>query len=266
MKNALFLITAILLSLPLFQSCVKTESDDDMVSTAEDLATNAAFSDQIDLAANVAIEERGGGGACPVVTLEKPWGTWPNTLTIDYGADGCAGPNGKNILKGKLIISQTADAFTKGATRTLTFENFYVDAIQVEGTQSWTNNGLNTAGQWSFTKVAKDMKVSYPDGTSNFWNLTHTSTIVEGGLTLTWWDDVWSTEGSISGKNRDGVSYSATTAAPLLKKATCGWVSAGAIDLNVGGNTAVIDYGDGDCDNKATVTLPNGDTVTIKLN
>ncbi|MCK6692982.1 MAG: hypothetical protein L6Q97_12875 [Thermoanaerobaculia bacterium] len=266
MKNALFLITALLLSLSLFQSCVKTESDDATLATAEDLSTNAGLSDQIDLAANIAIEERGGGGACPVVTLEKPWGTWPNTLTIDYGPDGCAGPNGKNILKGKLIITQTADAFTQGATRTLTFENFFVDAIQVEGTQSWTNNGLNSAAQWSFTKVAKDMKLSYPDGTSNAWNLTHTSTIIQGGLTLTWWDDVWSTTGEISGVNRDGVHYSATTTAALVKKATCGWVSEGAIDLNVGGNTAVIDYGDGDCDNKATVTLPNGDTVTIKLN
>jgi hypothetical protein len=265
MKNAFFLITAMLFSLSLFQSCVKKESDATVVATAEDLAANAGFSDQIDLAANVAIEERGGGGACPIVTLEKPWGTWPNTLTIDYGTDGCAGPNGTNILKGKLIISQTADAFTKGATRTLSFENFYVDAIHVEGVQSWTNNGLNAAAQWSFTKVAKDMKVSYPDGTSTSWNLTHTSTLTQGGLTLTWWDDVWSTTGTISGVNREGVSYSATTTADLVKKATCGWVSAGAIDLNVGGNTAVIDYGGGDCDNKASVTLPNGDTFTIKL-
>lgn len=265
MKNSFFLITAFLLSLSLFQSCVKKESDTATVATAEDLAANADFSEQIDLAANIAIEERGGGGSCPIVTLDKPWGTWPNTLTIDYGADGCAGPNGNHILKGKLIISQTADAFTKGATRTLTFENFSVDAIQVEGTQSWTNNGLNSAAQWSFTKIAKDMKVSYPDGTSTSWNLTHTSTLTEGGLTLTWWDDVWSTAGEISGVNREGVHYSATTTAPLVKKATCGWVSAGTIDLNVGGNTAVIDYGDGSCDNKGTVTLPNGDSFTIKL-
>ena len=265
MKNALFLISAFLLSLALFQSCAKKESDSATVATAEDLAAQTGLSDQIDLAANIAIEERGGGGACPVVTLDKPWGTWPNTLTIDYGPDGCAGPNGTNILKGKLIISQTADAFTKGATRTLTFDNFFIDAIKVEGTQSWTNNGLNASAQWSFTKTSQGMKVSYPDGTSASWDLNYTSTITQGGLTLTWWDDVWSTTGNISGINREGVHYSATTSAPLIKKATCGWVSEGVIDLVVGGNTATIDYGDGSCDNKAPVTLPNGDSCTIKL-
>lgn len=265
MRKSLVLITAFFLGAAIFQSCVKKESDDATLATAEDLAANADFSEQIDLAANIAIEERGGGGTCPIVTLDKPWGTWPNTLTIDYGTTGCAGPNGDHILKGKLIISQTADAFTKGATRTLTFENFFADAIKVQGAQSWTNNGLNATGQWSFTKVAKDMKVSYPDGTSTSWNLSHTSTLAQGGLTLTWWDDVWNTTGTISGVNREGVSYSATTTSDLVKKATCGWVSAGTIDLNVGGNTAVIDYGNGSCDNKATVTLPNGDTFTINL-
>ena len=38
MKKSLVLITAFLLSLPMFQSCVKKESDSATVATAEDLA------------------------------------------------------------------------------------------------------------------------------------------------------------------------------------------------------------------------------------
>lgn len=265
MKNSFFLISALLLSISLFQSCVKKETDSAEVTTAQDLAANADFSEQIDLAANIAIEERGGGGTCPVVTLDKPWGAWPNTLTIDYGTDGCTGPDGKHILKGKLIISQTADVFTKGATRTLTFDHFFVDAIGVEGTQSLTNNGLNAAAQWSFTKTAQNMIVSYPDGTTNAWSYTFTCTLIQGGLTLTWWDDIWSTTGTISGVNRDGVHYTADATKPLVKKATCAWLSEGTIALNIGGNTATVDYGDGTCDEWGTVTLPNGDVVKFKL-
>lgn len=266
MKKSLFLITALLLGVALIQSCQKeTANADTNVTTSEDLAVQQDLSEEIDFSADIAIEERGGGGSCPTVTLEKPWGTWPNKLTIDYGTDGCTGPNGNHILKGKLIIEQTADVFTTNAKRSLTFDNFYIDAIKVEGTQAWTNNGINSAGQWSFTKTATGMKISFPDGTSTSWNHTHTCTLIEGALTLTFWDNVWSVTGNTTGTNREGVDYTATITTHLIKKASCRWISEGVVEFNAKGETATFDFGDGSCDRFATLALPNGNTIQIKM-
>ncbi len=266
MKKSIFLIAALFMGVIFIQSCKKDNANEPETVAAEDMAVNQDLSEAIDLAADVAVEERGGGGACPVVTLEKPWGQWPNTLTIDYGSTGCTGPNGKHQLKGKIIVTQTAEWYTSQAVRTLDFENFFVDDVQVEGTKSWTNNGLDANGNWSFTKNAQNMVLTYADGTSTTWNLTHTTTLVEGGSTLfIWADNVWSTTGAMSGTNRDGVSYSASITEPLINQALCRWVSQGKIALNVGGNTATLDFGNGSCDRDATVILPNGDTVAIKL-
>lgn len=265
MKKSFFLMAALLMGIALFQSCKKSETTDLDVMTSEDIATNEDFSEEIDFAADIAIEERGGGGACPVVTLAQPWGTWPNTITIDYGTTGCAGPNGDHLLRGKIIIEQSAEMFSPGAVRTKTFDNFFIDDVQVGGAKSWTNNGKNADGNWSYTKTATNMVLTYPDGTSTTWNHTHTSTLIQGGNTLTHWDNVWSTTGNSSGTNRNGVNFSSTIVEPLLKKAICRWISEGLVEFTRDTKTATLDFGNGACDRFGTLTLPNGDTHIIKL-
>ncbi|MBL7776050.1 MAG: hypothetical protein JNK89_08610 [Saprospiraceae bacterium] len=265
MKKSLFLMAALLMGIAAFQSCKKSDATDLDVMTSEDLATNEDFSEEIDFATDVAIEERSGGGACPTVTLAQPWGTWPNTITIDYGAVGCAGPNGDHLLRGKIIIEQTAEMFTAGAVRTKTFDNFFIDDVQVGGTKSWTNNGKDADGNWSYTKTATNMVLSYPDGSSTTWNHTHTSTLIQGGNTPTHWDNVWSTTGNSSGTNRNGVSFTSEIVEPLIKKALCRWISEGVVAFTRDGKTASLDFGNGTCDRFGTLTLPNGDTQVIKL-
>lgn len=268
MKKSILLLTALFLGVLAFNACKKsddTKANDADIMTSEDLATNEDFSEEIDFAVDVAIEGRGGGGTCPVVTLAQPWGNWPNTITIDYGTDGCAGPNGDHILKGKIIIEQSAEMFTAGAVRSKTFENFFVDDVQVEGAKSWTNNGLDASGNWSYTKTATNMKLIYPDGTSTTWNYTHTSTLIQGGGTPTHWDNVWSTTGNSTGVNRNGVAYSSTIIEPLVKKATCRWISAGVIEFTRDDKTASLNFGDGGCDRFGTLTTASGDVFTIRL-
>jgi hypothetical protein len=267
MKKSILLILTLFAGVIAFNACKDSDdstANDADINTAEALATNEDFSEEIDITADIAIEERGGGGTCPTVTLAQPWGTWPNTITIDYGTDGCAGPNGDHILKGKIIITQTGDRFTAGAERIKTFENFYVDDVKVEGTKSWKNNGTDAGGDWSFTKTAT-MNLTYPDGTFTTWNHTHTSALVEGGDTPTHWDNVWSTTGNSSGVNRDGVAFSSTIVEPLIKKVTCRWISEGVIQFTRDGNTSTLDFGDGTCDRFATLTTANGNTFTIRL-
>ena len=266
MKKTILFFALLFAGVLAFNACKKSDdANDSDIAASEDIATAEDFSEEIDFAADVAIEERGGPSACPVVTLAQPWGTWPNTITIDYGTVGCDGPNGNHLLKGKIIIEQSADMFTAGAVRTKTFENFFIDDVQVEGTKSWTNNGKDAAGNWSYTKVATDMKLSFPDGTSATWDHTHTSTLINGGATLTHWDNVWSTTGNTTGTNRNGVAVSSTITEPLIKKAVCRWVSEGVIEFTRAGNVSTLDFGDGTCDRFGTLTTANGKTFTIRL-
>lgn len=266
MKKVFFLFTFLMIGALAFNACKKSDADDALVATSEDVATHEDFSEQIDLDADMAVEERGGGGSlCPTVTWAQPQGTWPNTITIDFGT-GCEYPDGSGrIHKGKIVIAQSAAMFTAGATRTLTFDGYFINDIGVQGAKSWTNNGQNTDGNWSYTKTATGMTLSYPDGASSSWNHNHTSTLIQGGGTPTHIDNVWSTTGSTTGTNRQGEAFSSTITEPLIKRAFCRWISEGAIEFTRGDRTATLNFGNGTCDRFGQLTLDNGDTITIRL-
>ncbi len=266
MKKSLLYFALFLSGMALFNGCKKSDDSKTLaqdIMTSEDLAESEDFDQQIDLDADIAIEERGGTSTCPVVTMTQPYGTWPNTITIDFG-DACVRPDGR-VLKGKIIINQTADIFTAGAVRTRTFDGFAVDDVQLEGTKTWTNNGLDANGFWSYTKTATGMKHSFPDGTFRSWNAVHTSVLIEGGGTLTHWDNVWSTTGTASGVNRAGVAFTVNITDPLIKHATCRWISSGEVTFTHDDRTATLNFGDGTCDRFGTLTTDAGNTFTIRL-
>lgn len=264
MKKSIFLLLAIFASLAVVESCKKSDSklDDQVVVTAEDLSASEDYSEQVDFDADLAVQERG-GGSCPTVTFAQPEGTWPNTITIDFGAS-CTRPDGR-VLSGKLIVDQTAEIRTPGAVRTLTHDNFYIDGVKVEGTKTWTNNGKDASGLWSYTKNAVDMKLTFEDGTFTTWNKTRTSTLIEGGSTADFLDDVWSSIGTATGVNRNGQDFTATITEPLIKHGDCRWISAGVLEMTIGIRTRTLDFGDGTCDRLGTLTLANGDSYTIRL-
>lgn len=265
MKKSLLFIALFLSGATLFVACKKddakiTEQD---IMTTEDLAESEDLDQQVDLDADIAVEERGGSDPCVVVTMLQPYGAWPNTITIDFG-DGCTRPDGR-VLKGKIILTQSDDILSPGAVRTRTFDGFFVDDVQLEGTKTWTNNGPDANGDWSYTKVATGMKHTFADGSFRSWEATHTSTLIEGAGTLTHWDNVWSTVGSASGVNRAGHPFSVTITEPLIKKAACRWISQGETSFTHDDRTGSLDFGNGDCDRFGTLTTNSGDTFTIRL-
>ncbi len=265
MKKSMLFLLALLLATAMFNACKKDDAQvtDSEVMTAEDLSTNEDFAEQTDVDIDLAVEDRGGNGGCPTVTFAQPEGTWPNTITIDFGT-ACTRPDGR-VLSGKLIVYQTNEIRTAGAVRTITHDHFFVDDVQVEGTRSWTNNGQNTDGFWSYTKTATDMKLIFTDGTSTTWDKMRTSVLIEGGGTAAHSDDVWSSTGTASGVNRQGNAFSATVTEPLIKHADCRWISQGTLSLVRGTRSSTLDFGNGDCDRLAKLTNANGNTFSIRL-
>ena len=90
MKKSLFYLSLIFFSAAVFfTACKKSDNAKNLeqdVMTSEDLAESEDFDQQLDFDADIAIEERGGTATCPVVTMDQPYGTWPNTITVDAGA------------------------------------------------------------------------------------------------------------------------------------------------------------------------------------
>ena len=108
-------------------------------------------------------------------------------------------------------------------------------------------------------------KITFTDGTTYTRTVERTRTWVEGYDTPFYiWDDVYTLEGVATGVNRRGYTYTHQITSALMFKLSCRWLVQGVIDLTVGDKQATIDYGNGDCDNIAYVTV-NGKTYEVKL-
>jgi hypothetical protein len=91
-----------------------------------------------------------------------------------------------------------------------------------------------------------------------------TITWISGFETTDKEDDIYYKSGSGTLSINDTLTYSRTITTPLLYDKSCEYIISGTVELYKKGNTVVIDYGDGTCDNIATVTT-DGTTEEISL-
>ena len=272
MKTIIKGFLALVLFTTLFSACNKdnnltpTSTTEEAVTSSEDLSDAEAYSQNSEDESDMAMEGMGSGGqgsSCAVVTFSAPRGTFPQTITIDFGT-GCTDHNGR-VRKGKIIIN-LSDTLTKAnATKTVTFDNFYVDSAKIEGTRIWKNNGTTSQGP-SFTRSVTG-KITFGDGTFASWKGTHTVVKTKGSATRTPIDDEWTVTGSESGTNRKGKTFSSVINSPIVHNALCPWIVSGVRTITVNSKSHSLDYGygGGDCDREALLTLPDGTTKVIKL-
>ncbi len=197
------------------------------------------------------------------ITPETPE-VFPKTVIIDFG-DGCLGSDGRT-RKGKIITVFSGRMITPGSTATTTFQDYYVNNILVEGTHIIQNNSISNNA--IFTVTVHDGKLTGPNGNYIEWNKIKTWTQIDGnGTPDNPLDNIYSITGSSNGTLHIGDStrqWSTETLKPLIRKFVCSWITQGQLSLTWDDLNAVLDFGDGGCDNKATVTF-NGKTYNIYL-
>lgn len=200
-------------------------------------------------------------GACAKITVDTS--SKPYLMTIDFGK-GCLGSNGR-YRTGKILISFTGRYRQVGTVISISFDNYTVDGYKVEGTKTITNMGKNTKGNPYFTIVVKDAKIS-KNGDSITWQSSREREWTQGSNTPSIWDDEYFISGKAEGTNRKGVHYKADITKDLQVKIGCRWIESGTISIKPD-NIAerIFDFGNGSCDNKATVTV-DGKTYNINLN
>lgn len=199
-------------------------------------------------------------GTCPVVTIQT---AAPITLTFDWGT-GCLGTD-SIMRKGKITIVLSGLMNVTGSVATFTFSDFYSSGNKISGVHTITYAGLNPGSTWPRYEIHTDAKITFPDGKFITYQSDYHRLLSAGATTASWTDDTWRIEGTWSGTTRDGVSWTATCNNALVKKATCDWFDSGILVITPAGGVArTINYGDGTCDNKATLTI-GGQTINIKL-
>jgi hypothetical protein len=267
MKKIIGIFTfAILLALTTFTSCKKEKIETalDNIVTGQDIATTQALmEDDEDEILNEQVGEARGG--CATVTFAKAKGTFPQTITIEYPAAGCTDKKGR-VRTGKLTAEVSADPKTKGAIIKVTPTDFKVDGILVEGTRTWTNNGTDAQGNKNLTRVVVGGKLTFPDGKTATFESTETLVQTKGGASKAdRSDDVYEITGNRSGTNRLGKTYAAEITTKLVKDFSCNHVVSGVLQITKDTNSKSIDFGNGTCDDKATVTLSNGISKEVTL-
>lgn len=188
---------------------------------------------------------------------------FPKTVTIDFGTTGCLGKDGK-LRKGKIVTIYTGPMFVPGSTTSTTFVDYSVDSFKIEGTHIVENTSSSNQKQWT-AKVINGKITNTNNGSWRAWNSARIHTQVEGnGTPLYPLDDEFEITGNSYGSNSNGNTWTAEIVSPLIKKFTCPWRAKGTVNITRDTTMAVLDYGDGTCDNKAIITI-NGVSHIITL-
>lgn len=281
----LTLLSALVLTVGL-TSCNRNNDDDpedkETIATEDQAIAQSMFDDlgtQTEGSAESAEQEDSTWTSCATITVDTLGSPWPYQITVDFGEENCVGRDGRE-RRGKIIYTITDWYRNEGSTITVTPQDYFVNDYKVEGVRTSSNEGQNGSGQTFFTVTVEDGKVTTPEGDIITWESQRTRTWVEGEDTgfftldennqwMGWdgiTDDVYEISGSGNGTSRNGIDYTIDITTPLRVQLDCRWITEGIITLSPDGfDDRVLDYGSGECDNKADVTIGEFETeITLR--
>ena len=265
--------------LSFFISCDSSNdgNDNNPTLTAKDIAVNSKIDVAIDdvvyivedqYTAQQSISNRSSTASksilptCATFTTVLVDGTW--TRTIDFGSAGCTLPNG-NVLKGKIIISFSNDFTSKSRTLSYRFVDFYHNGKLLQGNKSITYESKSTellATEHPVMTFTVDMKITFDDGKVYSRTGTTVKETIEGNETpLNWEDNVFLVTGNSATSLANGDTVTTVITTPLRYITSC------KLPFPVSGivsSVGTLDFGDGKCDNLATLTI-DGVTKDIIL-
>lgn len=191
-------------------------------------------------------------GICGSVTYSESEASGALTVTVDYGTGTtCEGI----LLKGKVIYAFDAS----GSAATISFVNYEADGKKLSGDYSIAvgiNEDSENAASFKYDFKFQNAVFTNTDGSTIKWNSSYTLVLTLGVDSNENFTFTSKTTGSISGTNKDNKSFSVTIK-DLFTDYMCqyGVVSGTYLIKTEGHPDATYDFGDGTCDNKATLTI-----------
>lgn len=285
MKTKILLFVT-LFSITLFIGCSTNESVD-LPSTSntiltEDVIVNSEIDASLDDVTIIAEDQFSvqqsltSKTSSPVISMLPTCATITTVLandtftkTIDFGTVGCALPNG-NIVKGKIIISFSKNFLTPSKTISYNLQGFYHNGKLIEGNKTITHEIKSTKLLTELHPVTThsiDMKITFADGKLYSRIGTRVREMIEGFDTFgNWEDNVFVLWGYNITTFPNGEKYTFTITTPLRIAMSCKmpFPVKGVITIVKNDAEATLDYGNGNCDNLATITI-NGVVKEIVL-
>jgi hypothetical protein len=198
-----------------------------------------------------------------VISAETPEGI----IAIDFG-NGCTDPRG-NVRTGKIKLHFIGRRFMPESTITMTFENYTINGIALEGERTLTNISESTEEAPKFQISLVNGKATWPDGTDATREHCFVREWIRAENPI---NDEWhisqcaDAEVAASGTNRRGVSYEMEILETLVYKRGCPLAVEGVKQFTNldNGSVVTIDYGDGTCDKVVTITV-DGNSREVRV-
>jgi hypothetical protein len=154
-------------------------------------------------------------GECVTITVDHPDSTsFPKVITLDYGS-GCTKIFKDDTITwmGQIIITLTDRWFVEGAQHIVTFNDFYINGVKIEGTRTITNLGLNAKNHFELGIVLENGKIIFNDTAFLTRNANHVREWIRSYNPLN--DSILIT-GTASGINIRGEEYERLITEPLV--------------------------------------------------
>ncbi len=199
-------------------------------------------------------------GCVPNITHD----TGLNRLVINFGAE-CKDDDDV-IRRGKIIVDYTREYWDSGSVRTIWFDDYYYQGMRLVGYKKIEHRGYNNAGKMYFSIIVGDtLHLGSNLGTITY-NCERNRVFLNGFNTMgDQTDDTYEVTGSGAIKRANDSHADFNILTPLLMSTSCKYIKAGELQIIPrNGYARVINYGEGDCDDDATLDL-NGNVFDIKL-
>ena len=190
-----------------------------------------------------------------------------DSITVNFGLTNCVCADQRS-RRGSLLITYNGKYKDSLTLITITPQNYFVNDHGVTGTKTIKNLGHNFQGHLVY-EMTENIQVSKPNngGIIKIEGIRQREWI-SGENTLIWSDDKYSITGSASGTNANGRNFVSLITKPLIRDMSLAcrknFISGVIQHTPQGKPKRTIDFGDGTCDNLATVTI-NGKEYQIIL-
>ena len=271
MKHILRPILLISLAVFTINSCKKAEVDTETQTSTDNATAESEFTTVMPTVNSAAVREKGvqkmESNGCPKVEIVN----WQDTaaipfvpITVRFLYDNCIDSSGSGVVRSGTITAtfyKPWKLITTGDSVVVLDINVTANSKKYTGTMV-----INKPAYNSYNTVLKGGKCLWPSGKYVTLEYNKTVTQTSGFGTAQFNDDVFEFTGTANGVSRDGKAYTVNITRPLVKAASCKWISEGTIELTPSGlATRTVDYGSrNSCDGQGTITI-NGNTFNFNI-
>lgn len=203
------------------------------------------------------------GTDCGLVSTQTDESTGLGTITVDFGTGMTCGGR---LLKGKIVYSigegSSENTLYQISAR---FVGYEAEGKKLDGNYTIGVGYLDNESSFVYHYDFKDASLTYKDGTQVKWNssyiLNMKFNVNQANNTATLNISV---TGGVTGVSREGLAFSANVTSPLLLDNTCqkGYTKGTYLIKLAGHPDALLDFGNGECDNVASLII-NGKSQQI---